>query len=338
MFSRRLLAGLLVLGAVVSLAVPAIAQKGKDKPKDKPKDTQKVTLAWKFEKGKEFYQKMTTETKQTMKVMGNTVTQTQKQTFYFSWKAIEQIGDKWTIEQKIIGVAMDIDIGGSKITYDSKKENTNNPLAEFFKALEGATFTLTLNTKNYKVEGIKGREEFLKKLVGANPQMKPLLDTILSEEALKEMAEPTFAVVPADPVIKGKSWDKTTKLDMGPIGKYTNTYKYTYEGRDGKDDKTNPLHKLKVDTTLKYDAPTEGTDSRGLPFKIKSAALTSKNATGSIVFNADRGRVESSKMSIELEGKLQIEIGGQTTTVTLEQTQTSSVETTDANPVPPAKS
>jgi hypothetical protein len=331
MFPRRLLAGLLVLGAVVGLSVPATAQK-EDK---KPKSSQKVTLTWKFEKGKEFYQKMTTVTQQTMKVMGNTVTQKQTQTFFFSWKPIEQVGDKWTIEQKIIGVQMDIDIGGSKIQYDSKKENTNNPLAEFFKALEGATFTVMLNTKTLKVEGIKGREEFLKKLVQANPQMKPLLDTILSEEALKEMAEPTFAVVPTEAVTKGKSWTKTTKLDMGPIGKYENKYKYTFEGPEGKDDKN---YKIKVDTTLTYKAPTDGTDSRGLPFKIKSASLTSKNATGSIIFNADRGRVESSRMSLDLEGELQIEIGGQTTNVKLEQTQTSTVETTDTNPIPPAKS
>jgi hypothetical protein len=334
MFSRRLLAGLLVLGAVVSLSLPATAQK-EEKKKKKAKSSGKVTLAWKFEKGKEFYQKMTTVTQQTMKVMGNTVTQKQTQTFYFSWKPEQQVGDTWTIEQKIIGVAMDIDIGGSKIQYDSKKENTNNPLAEFFKALEGATFKVRLNTKTLKVEAITGREEFLKKLVQANPQMKPLLDTILSEEALKEMAEPTFAVVPTEAVAKGKSWTKTTTLNMGPIGKYKNAYTYTYEGREGKETK---LHKIKVDTALTYTAPAEGTDSRGLPFKIKSAKLKSKNATGSIVFDAERGRVESSKMSLELEGTLQIEIGGQTTTVTLDQNQTSTVETTDTNPVPQPKS
>jgi hypothetical protein len=331
--SRRCLIATLVL--TVSLGLTSQGQeKGKDKEKDKDKG-EKAKLVWKFEKDKTFYQKMTTETKQTMKVMGNTVTQTQKQTFYFSWKVTGQGDDKVTIEQKIIGVAMDIDIGGSKITYDSKKENTNNPLAEFFKALEGATFTVTLNTKTLKVEKIKGREEFLKKLVQANPQMKPLLDTILSEDALKEMAEPTFAVVPTEPVAKGKSWQRKTTLDMGPIGKYVNGYTYTFEGSEGKDDK---LYKIKVDTTLTYTAPADGTDSRGLPFKIKSAALKSKNASGSITFNAERGRVEKSLMSLELDGSLQIEIGGQTTTVTLEQKQTSSVETSDVNPVPQAKS
>ncbi len=342
MFSRRLLAGLLILGAGASLSVPALAQKDKDKEKPKPKEvtppkeTGKVTLAWNFgtaaAPAKEFFQTMTTTTEQTMTVMNNKVTQKQKQTFIFSWKPLALVGDKWTIEQKILGVAMDIDIGGSKIQYDSQKENPNNPLAEFFKALENATFTITLNAKTLKVEGIKGREEFLKKLVTANPQMKPLLDTILSEDALKEMAEPTFAVIPTDAVTPGKSWPKTTTLDMGPIGKYKNVYKYTYKGREGKDEK-GTLHRIDVETTLTYTPPADGTDARGLPFKIKSADLKSENATGSVLFDNALGRVQSSKMSLDLRGDLSIEIGGQTTKVTLAQKQTSEVTTSSESPI-----
>jgi hypothetical protein len=333
MFSRRLLAGLVIVFAGVGLSAPAVAQKKEDKKKKETPPAKKgVTLQWKFEKDKEFYQEMTTKTDQTMTVMNNKVTQTQKQTFVFSWKPLDQPGtDKWKIEQKIVGVAMDIDIGGSKIQYDSKKDNPQNPLAEFFKALEGAAFKVTLNTKTLKVEDIEGRKAFVDKLVGANPQMKPLLEVILSDKALKDMAEPTFAVVPTKPVTVGDSWKRETELDMGPIGKYKNVYTYTYEGPEGKDSK---LHRIKVDTSLTYTAPADNTDSRGLPFKIKSASLKSSDATGTIIFNADLGRVESSKMGLKLSGKLQIEIGGQTTTVELNQSQTSTVETKSTNPIP----
>src|SRR5262249_24105232 len=73
MLVRRLLAGLMVLGLAVGLSLPALGQEKKDKDKDKGKDSptggEAVTLKWKFDKDKIFYQKMTTETKQTMKVM-----------------------------------------------------------------------------------------------------------------------------------------------------------------------------------------------------------------------------------------------------------------------------
>src|SRR5687768_8983225 len=45
----------------------------------------KVNLAWKLEKDKAFYQEMLTIANQSMKVMGQDVTQKQSQTFYFSY-------------------------------------------------------------------------------------------------------------------------------------------------------------------------------------------------------------------------------------------------------------
>jgi ribosomal protein S25 len=344
---RLAAAFVLLLGIAVPLAAQDTKDKNKDKnkataadtkDKDKSKDKDqggKAELKWKFEKGKPFYQKMTTTTEQTMKVMNNDVKQTQKQTFYFSWTPVEQKGDAWVLKQKIEGVAMDIDIGGSKIQYDSTKENTaTNPLGEFFKALVGAEFTITLDMKKVEVTNVEGRKKFLDDLVKANPQMKPLLDQILSEKALKEMAEPTFAVVPDKAVTKGDHWERKSTLDMGPIGKYENKYTYTYEGKDPKDNK---LDKIKVDTQLTYKEPGDVAGVGGLPFKIKSADLKSTKASGEVLFDGAKGRVQSSKSEMELSGKLSIEIGGQTTTVDLSQTQKTDVETSDTNPVTPAK-
>ncbi|HWG47554.1 MAG TPA: DUF6263 family protein [Gemmataceae bacterium] len=306
--------------------------KDKDKEKKTPKDPTKVTLAWKFEKDKTFYQTMTTKTTQTMKVMSNDVTQNQEQTFYFSWKWLKDEGGKWEIEQTILGVKMDIDIGGSPIKYDSTTpatNNTSNPLSEFFKALVGSKFKLTLDPKTLKITKIEGRDEFLKKLVTANKQMQPLLEKILSDDALRQMAEPTFAVISNDAVEKGKTWKKESKLDMGPIGTYKNEYTYTYEGPDT----ATKFEKIKVDTKLTYSPPEKADGVGGLPFKIKSADLASKNATGNIWFNKDKGRVEKTEMSLDLEGKLKIEIGGQPTDVELKQNQKTSVTTSDTNPV-----
>jgi hypothetical protein len=176
-----------------------------------------------------------------------------------------------------------------------------------------------------------GRDEFLKKLVAANPQMKPLLDTILSQDALKEMAEPVFAVIPppTKPVAPGDKWTKTTRLDMGPIGKYENTYKYTFEGPEsGNKD----LQRIKVDTTLTYKEPGENIGQGGLPFKIKGAKLKSSNPLGLVKFDAKKGRVAETSTKLELKGELSIEIGGQTTKVELSQNQESTVTTLDEDP------
>jgi hypothetical protein len=288
-----------------------------------------VKLEWKFEKGKPFYQEMHTSTKQTMKIMAmDNITQNQDQTFIFSWTPLSQEKDKsWVIEQKIEGVKMDIEISGNKISYDSTapSTSTNNPLADFFKALVGSTFKLTLSP-DMKVTKIEGRDEFVNKLVKANPQMEPLLKQILSDDALKQMADPAFAAVPPNPVKKGDTWERQSKLNMGPIGTYDTTYKYTYEGKEGK------LDKIRVDTTLNYKAP-EASATGQLPFKIKSANLQTKNASGTILFDNEKGRLDKSDMKLTLEGKLTIEIGGMATEVDLNQEQQTNVKTTDTNPV-----
>jgi len=319
-----------IVATLVALVVVVLPAAGQDKAK----------LEWKFDKP--FYQKMVTETKQVMKVMNNDVNQTQKQTFYFSWTPEKPEGNTVVIKQKIEGVTMDINIGNQTISYDSTttKDQANNPLGEFFKALVGSEFKLTLDKKTLKVTKIEGRSDFLGKLTSANPSMKPLLEQILSEKALMEMAEPTFAAIPGKEVAKGDSWTKDSSLDMGPIGKYDNNYKYTFEGQDDKDKN---LAKIKVETTLKYQQPADvaGQSTGGLPFKIKSADLKSTNANGLIQFNISAGRIEKSDMNLELKGELSIEIGGQTTKVELTQTQKSTVETSDksllpAPPTPPA--
>jgi hypothetical protein len=335
MWLRRSLFAAVVLFA--GLAVALADDKKDDKKPDEKKDDKKATLAWKLEEKKPFYQKMTTTTDQTMKVQGQDVKQKQTQTFYFVFTPEKKDGETWTIKQKIEGVQMDIDIGGTKISYDSQKsETTTNPLNEFFKALVGSEFTLTVapkdkDSKELTVTKIEGREDFLKKLSTANPQMAPLLNQILTDKALMEMAQPTFASLPGTEVAAGKTWERGSTLEMGPLGKYENTYKYSYTGKDPKDDK---LESIKVETTLKYKEPAGEAGGGGLPFKIKKATLDPKPSNGTIKYDPAKGRIDSSEMTLELSGNLDIEIGGQSTKVDLEQKQTVKVENTDKSQMP----
>lgn len=296
------------------LVVPAIAQ-------------DKAVIDWKFEKGKTFYQELTTTTTQNMKVMGQDVVQKQNQTFYFSFTPKDEKDGAWTIVQKIEGVKMSIDIAGQSISYDSTNPTApNNPLADFFKALINSEFTISLD-KAKKVSKVDGREDFVKKLTAANAQMQPLLKEILSDEALKQMADPTFGMAAGKEVTKGEAWERKNSTNLGPIGGYDSTYKYTYEGPDA-----NKMQKLKVETTLTYKTPAPTADGT-LPFKIKSANLTTKDAGGTAVFDSVKGRLDSMKLSQKLEGSIEVEISGQTSKVDLKQEQTTEIKTSDASPL-----
>ena len=286
-----------------------------------------VQLKWEFVKDKPIFQQITTDTKQTMKVLQMDISQKNNQTFLFSWTPKEQDKDKnWVILQKLEAVIMDIEIGGNPAKFDSTQPTaaTNTPLAEFFKALVGSEFKLTI-TPDLKVTKIEGRDEFVSKLVKANPQMEPLLKQILGDDALKQMADPAFAAVPDKPVKKGDKWDKKSTLNMGPMGSFDTETSYTYEGKEGK------LDKIKMDTKLTYKPPAAAA-SGNLPFKIKTANLTSENATGSLLFDNEKHRLESSNMKMTLKGTMEIDIGGTTTEVTVTQDQTTTVKVSETNP------
>jgi Family of unknown function (DUF6263) len=294
---------------------------------------QDVQLKWEFQKDKPIYQEMTTNTKQSMDVMGQKIDQNNMQRFVFSWTPKEQDKDKnWIIAQKLEAVMMKTEIGGSPTEYDSTAPAAagGNALGEFFKALVGSEFKLTISP-DLKVIKIDGRDEFVSKLVRANPQMEAILKQILGDEALKQMADPAFAAIPPKPVKKGDTWEKKLVLNMGPIGTYDTTNTYTYDGKDGK------LDKIKVDTKLKYAAP--GAAAAGaLPFKIKAGTeLVSKSATGTIYFDNEKHRLDHSDAKLNLEGKLDIDVGGTSTQVNLTMEQTTTVKMSDTNPVPTAK-
>jgi hypothetical protein len=308
------------LGAMLLLAASTV---GAPAPIDRG-----VRLEWQFVTDKPFYQKTVTQTSQKMKVAGNEITQTQTQVFLVRWAPVKQLPDRsWVINQKIEAVRVDIDIGGSKISIDSARPDVNNPLSEFFDALVGAELTLTISPRK-KVTKVEGRDALLAKLAKANPALKPMLEAVLSESGLKEMAEPLFAPLPGKSVQKGERWAEESKVDMGPLGTYAVTSRYVFEGPDTKDRK---LVRVGVNKKLTYTAPRPGAGG-GLPFKVKSSDLKSSEATGTIFVSPSKGRIERSEVATRLRGRMTIEIGGMDTEIEIDQTQTVTVTTSDALP------
>jgi len=318
----------LSLTALAVLAQDKKPEKTEQKPSEKPASAE---LKWTFKPGDKFYQKMTTTTDQALKIQNQDVKQDQTQEFVFSWTVKSASPQKVELEQKIESVSMRIRIGSNEISYNStSKDQPENPVANFFKPLIGATFTITLDPKTNHVINVQGREDFVKRLRDANPNMSQLLGQILSEDQLKQMAEPAFAVTPPSPVTVGSSWEREAHLTMGPLGSYDANYKYTYQGKEKKD--SAELDKIEVQASIKYKPPESTQAGGGLPFKIESGNLEAKEVKGTIYFDSKKGRTHSSEMVVNLTGKLTISVGDQKAEVELTQKQTTRTETLDSLP------
>jgi len=323
--------GALVLVGAAVLGVTAYGQQtGGDRPIFKG-----------FDGDKPFWQELNTVTTQTMKVQGQEVVQKQSQTFLVKWTVKGKDKDKntWTVEYEIVGVKMDIQIGGNNITYNSTLEGQpSNPLTDFFKALVGSKFTLTVvndKDKGLQVTDVdqKDLENFVNKLSAANDQLKPLLKSILTKDAIIQMSNPTFAAFPSEKQFtdgKGK-WTLAVDLKMGPIGSYDT--KYTYEAKDVKDKGLSG--KVEVSATMNYIPPKTG-ESGGLPFTIKGGKLEAKEPAKGVIIIKD-GKIESSTMTMKLAGKLDIDIANMATEVELNQSQESNLKSFDTEPAAWAK-
>lgn len=300
-------------------------------------DAAKSTFETKF--GKEpFFQELTTEVGQTVKVQGGSdLNLKHKQTFFFKWTPVTTDKDKTVVKQTIEGVKMTVDIAGNPINYDSTDPNptgtSSNPgLADFFKSLVGAEFTVTFGP-NMKVEKVEGREEFLTKLAGANPQMEQLLKKILSDEALKEMTDPSLGLTAPEPKAVGESWEKKSTLSLGPIGAYDRTFKFTYKGKDSQ---KKELDRIEVEPKLVYKAPDGQTD--GLLFRIKSGNLETVNPKpGVILYDPKASRVESAEIGVSMRGTLNVTIGTTDTMVELQQDQKTTTRTGEKSFLPEKK-
>lgn len=296
-----------------------------------------VKLEFKFEEKKAFYQEMVTNVIQTIKVQGGSdLVQRHTQTFYFAWTPEKFDKDKgtWTLKQKIEGIKMEIDIAGNPIKYDSTKKDTaatTNPgLVDFYNGLIGSEFTVTM--KGGVVEKVDGKDDLLKKLGSANAQMEALLRKVLSDEALKQMSDPTFGLMPTKEVKKDETWEKKAPLNLGPIGSYDLTYKFKYLGKDAAQ---KDMDKVEVTTDLKYAAPKDTGD--GLLFRIKGGTIESTDPKpGTILFDGKTGRLKQSVISAKLKGNLNVTVGGTDTTVELYQEQTTTVNAQDTSFVTPA--
>ena len=130
----------------------------------------------------------------------------------------------------------------------------NPSLTEFFKKLVGAKFTVDLD-KNYKVEKVEGKDAFIASLGAGSPQMDTLLKKIMTDDALKQMCDPTFGLVPPTPPKKaGETWKRETH-DQPRADRHLRGDLQVQVRRPGRDKKD--MDKIEVETSLVYTAPKD---------------------------------------------------------------------------------
>jgi RNA polymerase sigma factor (sigma-70 family) len=311
-------------------------------------DSDEVRLVWRFEKDRPIFHEVTTDTKQTMKILNReAVQQDQKQTFVFRWTPMRRNNaNDWIINQRIEGIIMDQNVAGTRLHFDSTAAvSQNNPLEEFFRALVGAETELKFGAPGHvewrgasdgsgglecevmSVNGVKStpQDEYRNKLRSTQKKALQWCQKSLTADAGQEMLAWAFAV-PPKAVTPGDTWTRTSKSSVGAAGQWEATYRYTYCGAEGR------LDRIRVASELRFSRP-EGESSGLPPLPVREVDLKTTHGKGVILFDRHKGRLVSGELNQKTEGLITLASGGDDGRVALTQVERITVRTTDTNPI-----
>jgi hypothetical protein len=291
-----------LLGVVVLLAgvgAPAYGQEG-------------IKLQWKFKEGSKFYVEEAQTSKLNVTVLGMQVKEEGKTTIVTSYH-IKKVGtDSIVMVQKF-----------EEVDHKSQGE-LGGATEKLYGKLKGATFTITM-TPEGKVTKFEGYKEWAKKVADDDNELAKLVGLLFSEGFFKATPEQAFGMTPKAAVKEGDTWKQEGVMPVGGIGDFKLVSDYTYKG------KGEGGEKIGFKQSLTY-TPPKGGDFGGL-FKIVKGSLKSEGGKGQMIFDADKGRMVSSKSSMLIRGSLTVDVSGQNVELLISLDQQTAVRVLDQNPV-----
>lgn len=272
---------------------------------------QGVPLAWKLNKGDEFYLRTVCTTRQTLKSVGREVKQDTEQTTVLGFKVKEKAPDGGLVVEQTIE-RLSVKSGGGEPVVDDR--------------LAGVALTLTLSPK-MELLRIEGYDRFLDKLAGDDAAVRKTLQNLVSEETLKRSVRETLAFLPDRPVREGESWQRLIDAPFGALGSLRIETTYKLEGKEDVGGKK--VEKIGFTQAVEFKV---GKADPAVPYHVVSGDLKADEARGTLHFDA-AGRLVQSKSKLVLRGRMVFAVAGANVETEVQQEQTTDVTLLKDNPV-----
>jgi len=210
------------------------------------------------------------------------------------------------VQEKITSMLISSKVMGSEYVFDSANpDKVSGSTLEMMRPLHKALCrrtTTTVYDKENKVSQVEDDQDVLNELPD---EVRKLVQGQFDAETTKKKANEELEKFPADPVNKGDTWERTTKLNLGAGQIMTVATRYTYEGeieKDGRKLEKITSKVLTVDFALEPGSP--------LPFTVKESALKPAETKGELLFDRKLGRTVKSSSSIKIVGYMTFVING----------------------------
>src|SRR5262249_24471291 len=141
----------------------------------------------------------------------------------------------------------------------------------------------------------------------------------------KKSAEEAFSFLPEKAVNKGDEWKRESTIPFGPLGSFKAVSDYTYAGKEDGGEK------IALKSQLTY-SPPKG-DAGFALFKIVNGNLKSEGARGTLIFDAEKGRLVKYSMAMFFRGSLTMDIMGNMVDMEVTIDQNSNSRVLNRNPL-----
>lgn len=256
-----------------------------------------LNMQWKFEKGDIFYMEDVQSMKMTLNQFGNTQRIESDTTTLTKFQVLDKMPDGSIVFERRVE-SMKVKLTPPPSAEDTKKQD------EMMKQMEGVTFKITLKP-SLEVSKIEGLNEFVDRIVKANPESGEQFRMMFSEENLKATINDSFASLPGKAVKPGDKWTRKSSFPMPPIGNLVADSSFVFDGpQDG-------LQKVSFKGNVMFQ-PAKDAPAGGVPgVQNQKTDFKPEGLHGTLFFDSARGRV--SRTETKMRGKMTMtgSLGGQ---------------------------
>lgn len=277
---------LLVIGSLLGFTASLMADEG-------------VALKWKFKEGQTWYYTSSQDTK--MNVKQGLVAQEvlMKQTSDVSW-TVESIDEDGNAHITLTMQRIRSESGPAEDTVvfdsddDKLPEGADESSMEVLRAGLNQPIYLVLDPQG-KVIDVRLSDEFARK-IKESPQYGPLA-ALFSRDNLKQMVSVNTIELPAEPLVKGATWEQQSLLTDPISGKQKLSTTYRYDGVDEHDGRR--FDKISSTATV---SPAD--EKKASPLTVKDQKMN-----GVVWFDRTMGRIAAMRMSMKIASELEFGAG-----------------------------
>lgn len=251
-----------------------------------------VTLAWKFQPGKSLYLERQFQQKQIIDVKNKNFKQESSNTWLTRLDIRKVSDNEILLEQTILSVTyknIGKPVPGADVAAESQ-------IAE---KLKGCTFRIMLSPSG-RVRKLEGYDDMLQKVAEKQDERERALRFLVPETALRDGLEEVLGFLPEEPVRPGATWQRQAREPIPPFGTFQNTFRYTYEGRNGVQDT------IAFAVDMKYVLPAKDTTL----FRVLKGNVRAEEGKGTITLQGDATTLARGDKQVLLRGNLILEASG----------------------------